>query len=222
VPPAWKGHLLSLVIIVLAFVASGLVVLVGTCNPIQLNLAIARIAGLHGHARKAAQHLLPNRALKRNSLRSRGVHFDACCRIGLLPFGVMKLQATPPGQAPSAMHPSIAWAMAYIDEHLDERLSLAELAAKAGLSVWRFSTVFRQHAGVSPRRYICGLRVQRVQSLLAGGESLATAALLAGFYDQSHLCRHFKNTCGMTPGQYANRRRGSDTAVDATRELLAA
>jgi len=136
---------------------------------------------------------------------------------------VMKLQSTPPLEQPQVpMHPSIAWAITYIDEHLDERLSLNELAAKAGLSVWRFSTVFRQHAGISPRRYICGLRVQKVQALLANGESLSSAALVAGFYDQSHLCRHFKNTCGMTPGQFVSRQRSAGAAADERRELQAA
>ena len=119
------------------------------------------------------------------------------------------------------MHPRITWAITYIDEHLDERLSLNELAAKAGLSVWRFCAVFRQHVGVSPGRYIWGQRLQKVQSLLAGGESPASAALLAGYYDQSHLCRHFRNTCGMTPGQYINRQRGAKAAADC-RELEAA
>jgi AraC-like DNA-binding protein len=105
------------------------------------------------------------------------------------------------------MHPCIAWAITYIDEHLDERLLLNELATKAGLSVWRFCAVFRQQAGISPRRYIWRQRMQKAQSLLAGGESAASAALLAGFYDQSHLCRHFRNACGMTPGQYISRQR---------------
>ena len=106
------------------------------------------------------------------------------------------------------MHPRIAWAITYIDEHLDERLSLNELAAKAGLSVWRFSAVFRKHAGVSPHRFICLQRLRLVQTLLANGESLASAAQVAGFYDQSHLCRHFKSTWGMTPSQYVGRQRG--------------
>ena len=116
------------------------------------------------------------------------------------------------------MHPSIAWAITYIDEHLDERLSLNELAAKAGLSVWRFCVVFRQHAGVSPRRYIWGQRMQKVQSLLADGESPASAALMTGFYDQSHLCRHFKNTCGMTPGQYIGRHRSAEAGAECNLE----
>ena len=117
------------------------------------------------------------------------------------------------------IHPRIAWATEYIDEHLDERLSLDDLAAKAGLSVWRFCTVFRQHVGVSPGRYIWGQRLQKVQSLLAGGESPASAALLAGYYDQSHLCRHFRNTCGMTPGQYISRQRSAMAVANCNREL---
>jgi AraC-like DNA-binding protein len=108
------------------------------------------------------------------------------------------------------MHPSIAWAITYIDEHLDERLSLNELATKAGLSVWRFCVVFRQYAGISPRRYIWRQRLQKAQSLLAGGEPPASAALMTGFYDQSHLCRIFRNNCGMTPGQYISRQRSAD------------
>lgn len=104
-------------------------------------------------------------------------------------------------------HTSIDWAIPYIDEHLEERLSLNELAARAGLSVWRFSAVFREHTGISPRRYIWAQRLKKVQSLLADGESAASAALMTGFYDHSHLCRHFKNSYGMTPRQYANRHR---------------
>jgi AraC-like DNA-binding protein len=120
------------------------------------------------------------------------------------------------------MHPCIALAITYIDEHLDERLSLDELASKAGLSVWRFCVVFRQHAGISPRRYIWGQRLRKVQSLLASGVSPASAALMAGFYDQSHLCRHFKNTCGMTPGQYVTRQRSAQAAANCSREREAA
>jgi AraC-like DNA-binding protein len=134
----------------------------------------------------------------------------------------MKLQSNAAGGTEVTMHPCIARAVTYIDEHLDERLSLNHLAAKAGLSVWRFCAMFRQHAGISPRRYILGQRLQKAQSLLAGGESPAAAALMVGFYDQSHLCRHFKNTCGITPGQYISRQRSARAAADCSREREAA
>jgi AraC-like DNA-binding protein len=119
-------------------------------------------------------------------------------------------------------HTSIAWAIPYINEHLEERLSLNDLAAKAGLSVWRFCAVFRQHTGISPRRYVWGQRLKKVQSLLANGESPASAAMMTGFYDHSHLCRHFKNIYGMTPRQYVIRHRNAHAAVDCSREREAA
>ena len=93
-------------------------------------------------------------------------------------------------------------ALQHIEQHLGQPLSLAELAALAGLSVWRFATVFRQQMGLSPHRYICRLRVELAQALIRAGMPPATVASEAGFYDQSHLSRHFKNWCGMTPGQY--------------------
>jgi transcriptional regulator GlxA family with amidase domain len=97
---------------------------------------------------------------------------------------------------------AITRVLRHIDEHLGQPLTLAELAQLADLSIWRFATVFRQRVGESPHRYICRLRVERAQALIREGVPAATAATEAGFYDQSHLSRHFKNVCGMTPGQY--------------------
>jgi AraC-like DNA-binding protein len=90
----------------------------------------------------------------------------------------------------------------HIGENLNQPLKLSELAAMTGLSMWRFATVFRQQVGVAPHRYICRLRLDRAQALIREGMPAATAASEAGFYDQSHLSRHFKNVFGMTPGQY--------------------
>lgn len=93
-------------------------------------------------------------------------------------------------------------ALAYIHRHFDEQLSLDDLAEIAGLSVCRFATVFRQRMGIPPHRYLCILRVRHAQALLRSGMPAANVASEAGFYDQSHLSRHFKNVCGMTPKQY--------------------
>lgn len=100
----------------------------------------------------------------------------------------------------------------HIDLHLNRPLALNELAEMAGLSVWRFATVFRQQVGVAPHRYICRLRVERAQALMREGISAAAAASEAGFYDQSHLSRHFKSMCGMTPGQYLSATRQAQPA----------
>jgi transcriptional regulator GlxA family with amidase domain len=46
------------------------------------------------------------------------------------------------------------------------------------------------------------LRVQRAQELLRAGMPAAIVANESGFFDQSHLSRHFRSVCGMTPGEY--------------------
>jgi transcriptional regulator GlxA family with amidase domain len=121
-----------------------------------------------------------------------------------------------PSIPPTApLPPAIAKAVRHIQAHLEERLPLADVAAVAQLSVWRFCTVFRRHTGSSPHRYISALRVQRVQALMAQGVSPAVAASAAGFYDQSHLNRHFKHTLGMTAGQFMTRCRGETIVVAA-------
>jgi AraC-like DNA-binding protein len=97
---------------------------------------------------------------------------------------------------------AIQGVLRHIGDNLNQPLTLSELAALTGLSMWRFATVFRQQVGVAPHRYICRLRLERAQALIREGVPAANAASEAGFYDQSHLSRHFKSVFGMTPGQY--------------------
>jgi len=105
--------------------------------------------------------------------------------------------------APARSAAAIQRVQRHIHDNLNQALSLSELADLAGLSIWRFATVFREQVGVSPHRYICRLRLVRAQALIRQGMPVASAASEAGFYDQSHLSRHFKSTFGMTPGQYS-------------------
>lgn len=93
-------------------------------------------------------------------------------------------------------------AVRHIEAHFTERLRLDDLALVAGLSISRFVTVFRRTMGISPHRYLCAVRVRAAQELLRAGVPPAIAAIEVGFFDQSHLGRHFRAVCGMTPGQY--------------------
>ena len=105
--------------------------------------------------------------------------------------------------------PSIVAALADIHAHLEGKMSLEHLAARQGMSVGHFSALFRRCVGTSPYRYVSEARVARVRALLDDGVSIAAAASAAGFYDQSHLTRHFKSLVGVTPGQYLLRQRRS-------------
>lgn len=103
---------------------------------------------------------------------------------------------------PARRRNNLTAALRHIETRFTERLTLDELAAIAGLSVFRFATVFRRHHGTSPYRYLSATRVRAAQDLLRRGVPPAIAAIEVGFCDQSHLCRHFRAVCGMTPGQF--------------------
>ena len=91
----------------------------------------------------------------------------------------------------------------YVEAHLGDSIELVELSAIAGLSVFHFARQFKQSAGVTPHHYLVRRRVERAKELLAATDlSLSAIALAAGFSDQSHLTRNFRQIAGTTPGQF--------------------
>ncbi|TKC79084.1 helix-turn-helix transcriptional regulator [Trinickia terrae] len=93
-------------------------------------------------------------------------------------------------------------AIAFIETSFAQPVSLAMLAAAAELSVSRFAALFRAQVGISPHRYVCLVRVRHAQRLLRGGLPPSVVATEVGFFDQSHLGRHFKRALGVTPSAY--------------------
>lgn len=72
--------------------------------------------------------------------------------------------------------------IAFIEDNLTADLSLAEVAAASGLSVFHFSRLFRSEIGRSPYRFIQDRRLALANSLIAkGNKSLEEVASAAGF-----------------------------------------
>jgi AraC family transcriptional regulator len=93
----------------------------------------------------------------------------------------------------------------YVESHLDERLTLADLATVAGLSPYHFSRSFTRAVGVGPQRYVRQQRLERAKVLMrCTTEPLAYIAKETGFSDQSHLTLIFHRETGTTPGNYRN------------------
>jgi AraC family transcriptional regulator len=91
----------------------------------------------------------------------------------------------------------------YIEAHLDDRLTLADLAGVACLSPYHFSRSFKQAVGVGPQRYVMERRIARAKVLMRRTrQPLASIALEVGFADQSHLTAIFRREIGVTPGRF--------------------
>ncbi len=93
----------------------------------------------------------------------------------------------------------------FIQVHLDQDLSLEQLAQQAGLSPYYFSRLFRQTTGESPHQFVLGRRIEFARQLLTETDaSLAQVALQSGFASQGHLSSVFKRRLGLTLRAYRN------------------
>ncbi len=90
----------------------------------------------------------------------------------------------------------------YIHAHLERPLGLDELAQVAQRERWSLSRDFRALFGTSPYRYLIQRRLDIARRLMLGGQTLAEAALAAGFTDQSHMTRHFGQSYGLPPARW--------------------
>ncbi len=91
----------------------------------------------------------------------------------------------------------------HLEEYYTTPIKLDDLAKRANISPCRLNRAFSTQVGMPPHEYQTQLRVREVKQLIATGKSLAEAADLTGFSDQSHMTRSFKKVMGMTPGMYA-------------------
>jgi AraC family transcriptional regulator len=94
-------------------------------------------------------------------------------------------------------------AIRFIDDNLPEKLTVAELAQRAGMSRVRFARSFKEATGTSPYRYIIARRLSKARQLLASSRlSLGEIAYAVGFCSQSHLTSTFHRSVGVTPREY--------------------
>ncbi len=97
--------------------------------------------------------------------------------------------------------------MDWVEDNLEQRISVSDMAAVAGVETSWFTRLFTRAVGRSPYRYVLERRVLHAQHAIRAGGSLASVAGMFGFVDQAHLTRHFRDIVGHTPGAWAQKAR---------------
>ncbi len=88
----------------------------------------------------------------------------------------------------------------FIDNHLDQKLSIQTLAEQFGYNTSYFARKFASDFGITPAKYILQQRIVMSQNLLLGSnQTTEEIANAVGFYDASHLIAKFKESEGITP-----------------------
>src|SRR5664279_1576020 len=98
----------------------------------------------------------------------------------------------------------------YIEQHIEDRLTLGHLAKQFRLSSFHLQRTFKSVLGVSPKAYIDACRLRQVKQNLQAGHSVTTALYAAGYGSSSRLYERTATQLGMTPEKY---RRGAVAAV---------
>jgi AraC family transcriptional regulator len=93
--------------------------------------------------------------------------------------------------------------LGYIEEHLSDDMTVADLADVACLSIFHFTRAFSAAVGAPPHRYVGQRRLENAKAMIATGRvSLGEAALACRFSSQSSFTRAFHRATGMTPKEY--------------------
>jgi AraC family transcriptional regulator of adaptative response/methylated-DNA-[protein]-cysteine methyltransferase len=97
----------------------------------------------------------------------------------------------------------------YIEQHLDEPITLARLGAEFHQSPFHLQRTFKRVVGITPRAYADSCRMNQLKDNLRAGHSVTRAMYDAGYSSSSRLYERTASQLGMTPDKY---RRGAIAA----------
>ena len=99
----------------------------------------------------------------------------------------------------------------WISAHFEEQPSLADIASRAGTSPYHFQRLFSRWVGLSPKKYVQFLTLERAKACLDASQSVLDAAFMAGLSSPGRLHDLFVNIEAVTPGEY--RRGGAGLVI---------
>jgi AraC-like DNA-binding protein len=139
--------------------------------------------------------------------RARLLH-ERLCAVGrpAAMFQALEQELNAGLRRPLLIHPAVAYSLVRCPQE-GSRTRVAQVQRDTGYSPRHFIALFRASVGLAPGQFY---RIERFGAVLralaqAGPERLADIAVAAGYADQPHLTREFKEFAGITPTQYRPR-----------------
>lgn len=96
----------------------------------------------------------------------------------------------------------IQTAIEFISKNFQQQPDLDEVAKQVHVSPFHFQKMFKEWAGVSPKKFLQYISIQHAKQLLQQKNNLAETAFETGLSTTSRLHDLFISIEGMTPGEY--------------------
>ncbi len=97
----------------------------------------------------------------------------------------------------------VSRAITFIHTHINEKITVDQIAQEVNMSVSHFSRIFKREIGLSPLAYLLNTRLDRVKKLLVSSDKTITQiALESGFNSSSYLATAFMKKYNMSPSSY--------------------
>ncbi|MXP53255.1 helix-turn-helix domain-containing protein [Pantoea sp. Seng] len=117
----------------------------------------------------------------------------------------------------ACMHQLMLW----IEDNIEQRLTLETVARRAGYSQWHLQRMFRHHNGIALGSYIRERKLTASAiALMNGHMPLMEIAIKYGFESQQTWCRTFRRMYDMPPGAFRRKYHHSLPAIDGPTSLL--
>ena len=91
--------------------------------------------------------------------------------------------------------------ISYINEHLDEDLSIGTLSSLSCISPYHMMRIFKEETGCTIHSYVTSKRLLLARSLIARGTPVMKAALQSGFRDYTTFSRAYKKQFRQPPAR---------------------
>ena len=90
--------------------------------------------------------------------------------------------------------------MVYVYQHFDEKITVADIASSAFVSIRECFRIFNSSLGTTPERFVRDYRLRMAcQMLTSTADSVTTIGYNCGFRNNSYFCKIFRENLGISP-----------------------
>ena len=125
-------------------------------------------------------------------------------RLRELYYAVLKGEAGTAASRAFGVCNEIARSIEYLSYHLDETVTIEDMAAQVGMSRAVFHRKFKEATTMSPIQFVKSMRLNIADTKMADGMNVNEAAMEVGYVSSSQFSREFKRMYGQSPKQWCH------------------